>query len=60
MTREQLMKRLTLKDTRSFRKRYLLPALSAGFIEMTQPDRPKSPKQKYRLTQQGQWVLPLI
>jgi len=31
------------------RKRYLLPALSAGLIAMTQPDKPRSPTQKYRL-----------
>jgi hypothetical protein len=34
-----------------FRQRYLSPALSAGLIEMTQPDSPKSPTLKYRLTQ---------
>lgn len=27
---------------------YLSPALKAGLIEMTDPNSPKSPKQKYR------------
>ncbi|WP_410896790.1 Fic family protein [Prevotella sp. E13-27] len=27
---------------------YLSPALKAGLIEMTDPDSPKSPKQRYR------------
>lgn len=50
MTREELMRALSLKDAKNFRQHYLLPALSEGLIEMTQPDRPQSPTQKYRLT----------
>jgi hypothetical protein len=47
------MKHLELKDTISFRINYLEPALSAGLIEMTQPDSPRSPTQKYRLIAKG-------
>jgi ATP-dependent DNA helicase RecG len=36
-----------------FRKRYLHPALSAGVLEMTIPDKPSSRLQKYRLTENG-------
>ena len=50
MSKAELMKGLHLKDAKSFRKRYLQPALSAGFIEMTLPDKPTSPAQKYRLS----------
>ena len=32
---------------------YIQPALEQGFIEMTQPDSPTSPTQKYKLTQKG-------
>ena len=32
---------------------YLKPAIDAGFVEMTQPESPKSPTQKYRLTTKG-------
>ncbi len=53
MNREQLMSVLNLKDPKYFRQRYLSPALSAGLIEMTQPDSPRSPTQKYRLTQKA-------
>jgi len=50
MTRGELMALLNLKDPKYFRQSYLHPALSANFIEMTLPNRPKSPTQKYRLT----------
>jgi hypothetical protein len=49
MSKEELMIILALKDAKNFRKHYLLPALSNNLIEMTQPDAPQSPTQKYRL-----------
>jgi len=57
MTRQQLKEVLGLKDDEHFRKAYLLPALGAGFIEMTIPDKPRSSKQKYRLTDKGRQQL---
>ncbi len=53
MTRQQLKEGLGLKDDEHFRKAYLLPALDARLIEMTIPDKPRSSKQKYRLTDKG-------
>ena len=53
MTRQQLQVALKLKNDEHFRKAYLVPALKAGLIEMTIPDKPKSSKQKYRLTEKG-------
>jgi predicted HTH transcriptional regulator len=53
MTRLQLQQALGLKDDEHFRKAYLQPALDAGLIEMTVPDKPRSSKQKYRLTPTG-------
>jgi len=44
---------LNLKHGQTFRDNYLNPALKEEFIEMTQPDSPKSPTQKYRLTAKG-------
>jgi ATP-dependent DNA helicase RecG len=51
------MKALKLKDRVNFAKNYIEPALSAGFVEMTEPDSPKSPTQKYRLTEKGRKLL---
>ncbi|HPS90557.1 MAG TPA: putative DNA binding domain-containing protein [Methanothrix sp.] len=57
MTRRDLQQSLGLRDDEHFRKAYLLPAIRQNLIEMTRPDRPRSSKQKYRLTQKGRFVL---
>ena len=48
-----LMKKLTLTHRANFRKNYLVPAIRAGLIERTQSESPRSPTQKYRLTDRG-------
>ena len=53
MSRKSLQKALGLKNDEYFRKAYLIPALSAGLIAMTIPDKPNSPLQRYRLTEKG-------
>ena len=53
MTREQLQSMLGLTDRKSFRERYLLPALDAGWIDMTVPEKPRSRMQRYRLSAAG-------
>ncbi|WP_246194893.1 Fic family protein [Allochromatium palmeri] len=57
MTRETLQAALDLRDRKSFRVRYLQPALSDGLIEMTIPDKPNSRLQHYRLTDKGRQCL---
>jgi len=58
MARTTLQQAMGLKNAEHFRKAYLLPALTSGLVEMTQPDAPKSPSQRYRLTIKGQqWLL---
>lgn len=56
MNREDLQKALALKDRKSFRERYMKPALDVGLIEMTIPEKPNSRLQQYRLTKQGLMV----
>ena len=43
----ELMEKLNLKSRLGFRKDYLQPALDAGLIGMTEPDKPTSKNQKY-------------
>ena len=57
MLRRDLQSAMKLKDDEHFRKAYLIPALDAGLIEMTVPDKPKSSKQRYRLTALGKATL---
>ena len=57
MNRRQIQEALDLKNTKHVRKTYLSPALQAGLIEMTIPDKPRSSKQRYRLTTAGREYL---
>jgi cell filamentation protein, protein adenylyltransferase len=57
MSRDQLQKAIGLQDRKSFRELYLAPALAAGLIEMTIPEKPNSRLQKYRLADLGRaWL----
>lgn len=47
-SRREMMDHMGLTDSKSFRKRYLNTLIEAGKIEMTIPDKPNSPNQKYR------------
>jgi len=46
-----------LKDRRRLRETYIDPALGAGLVEMTIPNKPNSRLQKYRLTAKGRELL---
>ena len=43
-TRAEILQSLRLKDRTNLPKEYVQPALVAGLIEMTIPDRPRSSK----------------
>lgn len=47
MTANELMKLLGLKSRETFRQNYLVPALEAGIISMTIPEKPTSRNQMY-------------
>ena len=57
LNRGLLMEKLGLHDRKSFRQNHLRPVLEQDLIEMTQSDSPKSPTQKYRLTDKGKRLL---
>ena len=53
MSRAKVMKAIGIKDRVTFADYYLALALKLGLVEMTQPNSPRSPTQKYRLTAKG-------
>lgn len=54
MSRASIQAGLELKDRPHFIESYLKPALEAGLIEMTLPDKPTSRHQRYRRTSRGE------
>jgi hypothetical protein len=52
-----LRERLGLKDRLHLREHYVAPAMAAGLIEMTLPEKPNSHLQRYRLTGKGRAML---
>ena len=52
-SRVQILESLGLRNRSNLVVNYLRPALDAGLIEMTIPDKPTSGRQRYRLTPMG-------
>jgi len=44
----QIMDRMGLRDRVNFQTKYLRPAVDHGFVELTDPEHPRNPHQKYR------------
>jgi hypothetical protein len=57
MTLSDVMKKLSLAHRPNVRSNYVHPALKMGLVEMTQPEAPRSPTQRYRLTPKGRSML---
>ena len=56
-SREQLQVAAGMKHREHFRKAYVEPLMTAGWLERTIPDKPNSRLQKYRLTEKGRaWI----
>ena len=52
-----LMRMLGLSHRPTFRENYINPGLKDSWIERTQPESPRSPTQRYRLTDKGRrWL----
>ena len=52
----EIMDFLEFKNRMHFASNYLQPALDAGFIAMTIPDKSRSSRQNYRLIGQGKRI----
>lgn len=57
MTRAELQQALGLTDREHFSKEYLQAALTSDLVQMAIPDKPRSSKQRYRLTESGKTAL---
>jgi ATP-dependent DNA helicase RecG len=57
LSRQEIQDKLGLQDRKHVRRKYLLPALEAGLIQLTDPDKPNSPRQKYLLSDKGRMLL---
>ncbi|MCD8265966.1 MAG: hypothetical protein LUC33_02315 [Prevotellaceae bacterium] len=53
----EAMELLGLKHKYYFRVNFLHPAIELGFVELLYSDKPKHPRQKYRLTAKGKEYL---
>ncbi|MEE8587263.1 MAG: ATP-binding protein, partial [Acidobacteriota bacterium] len=56
-SRDELQQASGLADRKHFRMNYLETLLTNGWLEMTIPDKPSSPRQQYRITPLGLAVL---
>ena len=57
MMRKSIQDKLGLQNRDNFEKIYLRPALEAGLLERTIPDKPNSRLQKYQLTAKGRRMI---
>ena len=56
-TRDELQTVAEIKDRKHFRKQYIAALLASEFLERIIPDKPSSPKQRYRTTPAGRALL---
>jgi ATP-dependent DNA helicase RecG len=54
---DDLMKRMEYSKRQTFRENYLLPLQEVGYVNMTIPETPNSPHQKYVITEKGKQFL---
>jgi hypothetical protein len=57
MSPREMRQKLGITHRTYFRRKYLDVAMDKGYVELTLPDSPNSPKQKYRLTEKGRALL---
>jgi len=48
-----LLKAFSYKNEKIFRDNYLKPLRESGFIQLTNPDKPTDPNNKYKITEKG-------
>ena len=53
----EIMAELQMTSRNKFRIKYIVPLLNNELLERTQPDKPNSSKQRYRITEKGKGLL---
>lgn len=54
---KEIMNHMGLRHRQTFLPNYIKPLLERGFLELTIPEKPNSPNQKYRTTEKGRQLL---
>jgi predicted HTH transcriptional regulator len=54
---QELMDKMAWKNRSKFRAKYIAPLLDLDLLEMTIPDKPQSPQQRYKMTAKGQSLM---
>ena len=57
LSTKEVMEMIGLKDKSNFLELYLYPAIRLDLVAPLYPEKPKHPKQKYRLTDKGKELL---
>lgn len=53
LSANELSARLDFKSSKELKRKIILPLMKLGYIAMTNPMRPTSAKQAYKLTEKG-------
>lgn len=59
-SRQELQDLLRLSDREHFRRNYLQPAIQAGYVALSNPDKPTSKSQRYYVTREGGVVVDIV
>lgn len=54
---KRLLEAFDYKNDKAFKDKYIRPLREVGFIDMTNPDKPTDPENKYVITEQGKLFL---
>jgi len=57
---QDIMNIMQLTDRTKYRNKYIKPLIELGVLKMSYPSKPKSPKQKYGLTEKGVHLLSFV
>ena len=57
LTMDEILRKLKIASRRFVLMKILIPAIEGGYVNRKYPDTPRSPKQKYYLTEKGKQMI---